>query len=197
MGRAGLGVVLGDWGEVLEEPPPIAALAAAADELPALRVLELGDIVFDDVHLHYISQADVTPLLAAWPDLEVLLVRGGTDNDLIGMAPIRHTGLRRLTFEADGLPVDTVRAVAESDLPNLVALDLSLGGKDTGGECTLDDLAPILDGRRLPALTSLSLRNARVVDDQAAAVLLAGAVLPRLRHLEIEHHGLSPETNSG
>ena len=83
----------------------------------------------------------------------------------------------------------------------------------------MDDLAPILDGARLPALTSLGLCNSVLANKIAAALptapiasrlerldlsygtlhdvgaqaLLTPGALPRLRTLNVTHHFLSPE----
>ncbi|MFD0592634.1 hypothetical protein ACFQZ4_08750 [Catellatospora coxensis] len=120
-------------------------------------------------------------LLEALPKLEVLTVRGATG---LGLKPVRHSGLREFTIESGGLPADVVRAVAECDLPALTHLELWLGTDNYGGDADVDDLAPILAGSRLPALTSLALRDAEIAD--LVAVALAGApVVARLRALDL------------
>ncbi|WP_433789878.1 hypothetical protein [Actinoplanes sp. CA-252034] len=112
-----------------------------------------------------------------------------------------------------------VRAVAASDLPNLTRLELWLGVNEYGGDARADDLAPILAGRSLPALTYLGLRNAEIAEEVATAVaaapvvarltdldlsmgvlgdtgaetLLAGQPLTHLRRLDLSHHFMSTE----
>lgn len=104
-------------------------------------------------------------------------------------------------------------------MPNLTHLELWLGVDNYGGDATIDDLAPILAGRSLPALTHLGLRNAEIADQIAEAVaaapivarltsldlskgtlgdaggeaLLAGQPLTHLKTLDLSHHFLSPE----
>jgi hypothetical protein len=98
-------------------------------------------------------------------------------------------------------------------------LDLWLGTAQYGGDSSVADLAGILDGSRLPALTHLGLRNADISDDVAvalasapvvarlkvldlsmgtlsdrgAAALLAGQPLTHLRALNVGHHYMSEE----
>ncbi|MFC7241970.1 STM4015 family protein [Catellatospora aurea] len=174
-------LVIGNWGGAYDTAPPIGLLAATLPRFTRLRALFLGEITFDECEISWIQQADITPLLEALPKLEMLTVRGATG---LGLKPVRHTGLREFTIESGGLPADVVRAVAECDLPALTHLELWLGTDNYGGDADVDDLAPILAGTRLPALTSLALRDAEIAD--LVAVALAGApVVARLRKLDL------------
>ncbi|MBO4208751.1 STM4015 family protein [Micromonospora echinofusca] len=209
-------VVVGEWGSAYEQPPPVGLLAGAARRLTALRALFLADLVGEQCEISWINQDDVTPLLTAYPHLEVLRVRGAQD---LRLAPVRHGGLRELAVESGGLPGTVVRAVGGCDLPALTHLELWLGVPDYGCDTTVDDLAGILDGRGLPALRHLGLRNAAIADpvaaavatapvvprlavldlsmgmltDDGAAALLAGQPLTHLERLDLHHHFLSPE----
>lgn len=207
-------LALGFWGGSF--PPPVAELVAAADRLPSLRALFVGDIADQELHMSWIVHGDVTPLLRAYPGLEEFRIRGSAR---LRLEPVRHEALRVLTFESGGLPGGVVRAVAASDLPALEHLELWLGVPDYGGDATVEDLAPILAGTRLPPITYLGLRNAVIVDDVAraladapvvaglhtldlslgiltddgAAVLLAGQPLTHLKTLDLHHHYLSEQ----
>lgn len=176
-------IVVGGWSDPYEESSAdvVAALVAAAGELPALRALFVGDMTFEDCEISWITQSDVTPLLTAFPRLENLGVRGGTGLEL---TPVRHEHLRRLVIETGGLSADVVRAVAASDLPALTDLELWLGDENYGADSTVEDLAPILSGERLPRLTRLALSNSEYEDEIAAAVA-AAAIVPQLRVLDL------------
>ncbi|MEV0459967.1 STM4015 family protein [Catellatospora methionotrophica] len=182
-------LVVGNWGGAYDSAPPIERLAALLPRFTRLRALFLGEMTYEECEISWIQQADITALLEALPLLEVLTVRGATG---LGLKPLRHTALRSLTIESGGLPADVVRAVAECDLPALTHLELWLGTENYGGDATVDDLAPILAGTRLPALTSLALRDAEIAD--LVAVALAGApVVARLRELDLSLGMLSDE----
>lgn len=176
-------IVVGGWSDPYEESSAdvVAALVAAAGELPALRALFLGDMTFEDCEISWITQSDVTPLLTAFPRLEHLGVRGGTG---LTLTPVRHEHLRRLVIETGGLSADVVRAVAASDLPALTDLELWLGDENYGGDSSVADLAPILSGEKLPRLTRLALSNSEYQDEIAAAVATA-PILPQLRALDL------------
>ncbi|MBA9004407.1 MULTISPECIES: STM4015 family protein [Thermomonospora] len=197
-----------------ETVPPAQALTAAADRLPALRSLFLGDIVMEEAEISWIEHSDISPLLAAYPRLERFGVRGAQGLEL---KPFRSEHLRELRFESGGLPGHIVRAVAASDLPALESLVLWLGSDNYGGDATVADLAPILSGERLPALRHLGLQDSEIQDEICAAVasapvvarleslalsmgtmtdegaeaLLSGQPLTHLRSLDLHHHYLT------
>ncbi|GLW66681.1 hypothetical protein Arub01_49250 [Actinomadura rubrobrunea] len=189
-------------------------LAEHVGRLPALRNVFLGDIVWEQMEMSWIEREDITPLFEAFPDLECFEVRG---SEKLRLRPIARTALRRLRFESCGLPSEVVRAVGACDLPNLEHLDLWLGVENYGGDVTVADLAPILNGERFSALRHLGLENAEHADELAAALasapvvarleslslalgtltdegaeaLLSGQPLTHLRRLDLHHHFLS------
>jgi hypothetical protein len=209
-------LVVGEWGSAYDLPFPVDLLVRNAARLPRLRALFAGELTFEQCEISWINQADLTPLLEAFPALERLWVRG---SEGLRLTPMRHEGLRELVLQSGGLPAEVVRAVGAFDLPRLTHLELWLGVDNYGGDARADDLAPILTGRALPALTSLGLRNAEIADEVAAAVaaapvvarlteldlsmgvlsdtgaeaLLAGQPLTHLKSLNLSHHFLSEE----
>ncbi|MFF0411242.1 STM4015 family protein [Kitasatospora sp. NPDC004745] len=211
-------VVIGPWWQdgYVSVAAAVAAVTADAARLPALEALFLGDVTFDECEISWMEMDDVTPLLTAFPGLTELTVRGGMD---LVLAPVRHDRLTALRFEAGGLPAAVVRAVAASELPALERLTLWLGTDEYGGDTTIDDLAPFLDGARLPSLRHLGLANSDIQDeiasavahapvvarlesldlsmgvlsDEGAAALLEGQPLTHLRSLDLHHHYLGEE----
>ncbi|MFB4317954.1 STM4015 family protein [Actinomadura sp. 21ATH] len=160
---------------------PVDRLVDAAGRLPRLRALFLGDIVSEEEEISWIRQGDITPLFAAFPGLGRLDVRGGPG---LALRPVAHESLRMLRLESGGLPGRVVRAVHESDLPALEHLDLWLGSPAYGGDARIEDLQPILNGARFPALRHLGLEDSEIQDEIAQAV--AGApVVARLESLSL------------
>ncbi|MEV7597166.1 STM4015 family protein [Kitasatospora sp. NPDC089797] len=218
-------LVIGQWAP--EEPDsfqePLAALVAAAPRLPALRALFAGDITYEECEISWIQQCDVTPLLTAFPALAELVVRGASEDwdgkGGLALEPLRHEALKALRFEAGGLPRAVVRSVAACEFPALERLELWLGVAGYGGDTTMADLAPFLDGTGLPALRHLGLQNSEfqdeiaaavahapvvarleslslsmgVLTDQGATALLEGQPLTHLRALDLHHHFLTKE----
>ncbi len=177
-------LVIGHWGnhyQVTAEVPRNLLVTAAA-WLPNLKALFFGDIIRQEAEITWIQQCDVTPLLDAFPGLERLDVRGGRGGP--GMKPVSSTALKVLRIESGGLSADVVRAVGASDLPNLQTLELWLGVSEYSGDATVADLAPILSGERLPALTRLGLMNSEIQDEICAAIATA-PVVARLKELAL------------
>jgi hypothetical protein len=209
-------VVVGEWGEAYERALPVDVLADAARRWTGLRAVFLADLTGEQCEISWLVHGDVTPLLAACPGLETLWIRGAQG---LSLEPVRHTGLRELRIESGGLPGAVVRAVGASDLPALRRLDLWLGRSEYGGDATVEDLASVLAGDRLPALRHLAPCNAEIADavasavaaapvvgrlevldlsmgvltDDGATALLAGQPLTHLRRLDLHHHYLSEE----
>ncbi|WP_212842626.1 STM4015 family protein [Catellatospora sp. IY07-71] len=182
-------IVIGNWGGAYENAPPIGLLVELLPRFTSLKALFLGEMTYEECEISWIVHTDITPLLEALPRLETLTVRGASG---LGLKPLRHEHLREFTIESGGLPAEVVRAVGECDLPALTHLELWLGTGNYGGDADVDDLAPILNGTRLPALTSLGLRDSEIADQVAAA--LAGApVVARLRRLDLSLGMLADE----
>ncbi|MGW7445201.1 STM4015 family protein [Kitasatospora sp. NPDC054795] len=184
-------VVIGAWWQdgYTSVRSAVEAVTAEARRLPALEALFLGEATFDECEISWLEMDDVTPLLNAFPGLRSLAVRGGTD---LALEPVRHDRLTSLRFESGGLPATVVRAVAGSELPALERLTLWLGVDEYGGDATMDDLAPFLDGSRLPKLRHLGLANSELQDEIAAALAHA-PVVARLESLDISMGVLSDE----
>ncbi|MFJ3905264.1 STM4015 family protein [Streptomyces sp. NPDC090025] len=176
-------VVVGGWEDAYEASSAavVDALIAAREELPALEAVFLGDMLSEDCEISWIVQSDVTKLLAAYPRLVTLAVRGATG---LEFPPVRHEALRRLVVQSGGLPGALVRDIGGCELPALEHLELWLGTDWYGGDSTPEDLAPILSGERLPALRTLALRNS-VTQDAVAAAVAGAPVVPRLTELDL------------
>ncbi|MFO0623038.1 MAG: STM4015 family protein [Polyangia bacterium] len=214
------GLVIGQWfGDYCRTGPKTALvdrLIAGASKLTSLKGLFVGDIYQEECEISWIHQCDYGPLLAALPQLEELMIRGGTD---LRFTKLSHASLRSLTVQTGGLPAVAVRDIASASLPSLKTLTLWLGTDDYGGNSSVKDLKPILEGKNLPALEHLGLQDSEYSDDIAKAVakspilgqlkgldlsmgtlsdvgaeaLLASPAIRNLKHLNLRHHYLSPE----
>ncbi|GAA1992283.1 STM4015 family protein [Catenulispora subtropica] len=185
-------LVTGLWSEwpEPEDDTVVELLCAHADRFPALRAVFIGELIREQCEVSYIPLKPVTPLLAAYPRLEQLWVRGGTDPDVVGgigvpiIAPAEHDSLCTLVIQSGGLDPATVRAVAECDFPALEHLEFYFGHPGYGGHATPADIDWLLAGDRLPNLRHLGLRDSVVQDDFAVAVAHA-PVVAQLRTLDL------------
>ncbi|WP_439680724.1 STM4015 family protein [Embleya sp. MST-111070] len=215
-------LLCGCWTDDLSaESPALGLLVEHADRFPNLRHLFLGDVVQEESEISWMNIGTLTPVLHAYPRLEELVVRGGAFDGNPDVAPalepLRHDALRALRFESGGLSARLVGAIGLCDLPALENLELWLGINQYDGTATVDDLAELLSGVRVPALRRLGLMNSEIQDAVAAAVaaapltarlesldlsmgtlgdegveaLLAGQPLTHLKTLRINHHFVS------
>lgn len=206
-------LVLGAWSDAASNSPDgfLDALIERREELRALRALFVGDMTYEDCEISWIIQTDYAALLAAFPLLEVLRIRGASD---LTLPVFEHPSLQELAIETGGLPDAVVAAIADSRLPALKHLELWLGDDNYGfgGELApyLDLLAKIQPER----LHTLALRNAPIADalaehiaqqpwlaklhtldlsmgtlgDVGARALLASPYLAGLKRLDLRHH---------
>ncbi|QDV44501.1 WGR domain protein [Stieleria neptunia] len=179
-----MGIIIGNWaGDDSDGDPSdvIELLCENRDRLKSLKAIYLGDIVSEENEMSWIHQADVSPLLNAFPELELLRTRGGND---LAISKPQHAKLRGLICESGGLPAEVVRAVGRSKFPALEHLELWLGTDEYGGDSTIEDLQPILSGDLFPNLKYLGLRNCQFADD-VAAVIVNSPLVQRIETLDL------------
>ncbi|MBN9688958.1 MAG: STM4015 family protein [Verrucomicrobia bacterium] len=187
------GLVVGAWhGDDTEgnSEEVIQELVQGSPSLPNLSALYIGDITSEECEISWIHQSDLSPLLKAFPKLQLLRARGG---DGLRLSQPSHTQLRGLALETGGMDVEVIRSVCQSDFPNLEYLELWLGTDEYGANHSIADLQPILSGRLFPKLKYLGLRNSQQADE-LAGVLVNSPILNRLETLDLS---LGVLTNDG
>ena len=147
----------------------VNALVNAKNILTNLKAIFIGDIVSGTCEISWIRQSDISPILRAYPQLEILQIRGG--EGLQFNAPVRHKNLRALIVETAGLSRETVAQICNMKLPKLEHLELWFGYQDNGGDCSIENVRPILDGLIFSNLNYLGLCNSQFTDDIAEAVV--------------------------
>jgi hypothetical protein len=156
----------------------VGRLVALSDRLPNLKALFIGDITSEECEISWLVQSDMSPILQAYPQLELLQVRGGMGLKFTSAENAVHEHLKALIVETGGLSRETVQQIYAWDFPALEHLELWFGSEDYGGDCWEQDLAPILDELIFPGLTYLGLRNSQftndLIDRLVRSPLLAG-----------------------
>ena len=164
-------------------------LVEIAPRLPKLRAIFFGDITYEETELSWIEQGDMTPILNAYPQLEILRVRGGNS---LQFSRTLHSGLRQLIVETGGLRRDTIREIVVCDFPNLEHLELHLGEGGYGFDGGVEDLQPLLSGVKFQKLRYLGLRNSEIADD-VAAVAANSPIVRRIEVLDLSLGNLSDQ----
>ena len=150
----------------------------------------MGDIASEEWEISWIKQSDISPVLAADPNLEMLQLRG---SDGLAFSKVRHDNLKILVIEAAGLSRQTIADICALELPALEHLELWLHSGDYyEPDFSVDNLMPILAGDLFPNLTYLGLRNSEYSDEIAAALLKA-PVLQQIAVLDLSMGTLGDE----
>ncbi|WP_354605249.1 STM4015 family protein [Streptomyces panacea] len=168
---------------------PLDDLIGLAPRLTGLEAVFLGDLEDEQAMISTIYLGDLAPLLAAFPGLRELVVRGGEGLEF----PVSgHEGLRALRVESGGLPPNAAEQIAAARLPSLERLELWLGDENYGGGVTVEQLAPLFAGEGKPALRHLGLQNS-FIQDELASALACAPVVPQLTSLSLSMGTLSDE----
>jgi hypothetical protein len=207
-------LVIGPWSEASSEGPDGYFEALIEHRLPALKALFVGDMTYEDCEMSWIIQTDYAPLLAAYPNLEVLRIRGTNE---LKLPRLSLPNLRELAIESGGLPSAIVRTIGDSTLPALKKLELWLGDEGYGFDGDLSTYKDLLAKLQPQRLEYLGLRNAEISDqlagylaqqswvgslhtldlsmgtlgDDGAKALLASQFVRRLKVLDVRHHYIS------
>ncbi|AUT01276.1 hypothetical protein CLI64_13165 [Nostoc sp. CENA543] len=183
-------LVLGLWTETYENNASliIQALVNVKQYLPNLKAIFLGDILSEECEISWIQQSDISPILQAYPQLEILQVRGG--EGLQFSPPIKHNHLKALIVETGGLSRDTVAQICNLNLPALEHLELWFGCEDYGGTCWVEDIHPIIFADKFPNLTYLGLCNSQF-SDEIASVIVTSPILNSISVLDLSLGTLS------
>lgn len=144
-----------------------------APRLTSLRGIFAGDILQEENEMSWIEQGDVGLLLAAFPNLEELRVRGGGS---LSFTPCDHANLKSLIIETGGISSDILHEISRCSLPNLEHLEIWLGTDEYGWNGNIEDILPLLDQGRFPKLKSLGLRNSEIANEIAGVVANAPVI---------------------
>ena len=92
-------------------------------------------MTYEESEISWITQTDVGPLFAAFPQMTELWIRGGGG---LSLGRPRHERLEKLVVQTGGLPGSVVREVGAAHLPKLEHLELWLGDPGYGRDLTAD-----------------------------------------------------------
>lgn len=159
----------------------IQTLVELKDAFKNLKALFIGDITYEEQEISWIQQSDLSPLLAAFPNLELFQARG---SDGLRLSELKHEKLKKLIIQTGGLPPEVVQDVNNANLPNLEKLELWLGDENYGFDSTIEDFDAIIKGTKFPKLTYLGLKNSTIQDDIAIAVARS-PILNQLQSLDL------------
>lgn len=188
-GKTLTSLVIGDWGGAYENDSSevVETLVRLKGEFPALRKLYIGDMTFEECEVSWINQSNLGPLLAAYPELTSLTIKGSTG---LALDPARHENLEELVIICGGLGKDVLASISQGHFPKLKKLELYLGVDNYGFDGSLEDVLPLIEPGKFPELTYLGLKDSEIQDEIAIAVADA-PILDRLHTLDLSMGTLS------
>jgi uncharacterized protein (TIGR02996 family) len=142
----------------------------------------LRSLAFDvkDFQISWSDLGDLSKLYPQLQKLEELRLKIGQMN----LGKIELPSLEKLEIVTGGFDAKNMKAIATAKWPKLESLVLYLGSDDYGGNCSIDDVEPILTGKAIPNVKHLGLCNSELADDIARAVAKS-KVLAQLRTLDL------------
>lgn len=180
-------LIIGQWSFDAGSEGVVNALVEFKEEFKSLKALFIGDITYEEQEISWIQQSDLSPILAAYPNLELLQVRGGTD---LSFNSLNHDNLKSLIIQTGGLPQNVIDEINNSHLPNLEKLELWLGDENYGFESNIEDLNIIINTGKFPKLTYLGLKNS-FLQDEIAIQISQSPILGQLQTLDLSMGTLS------
>ena len=171
-------------------------ILSGSKKLANLKFLFLGEMNYEESELSWIGQGNAAALLEAFPGLEELRVRGGSDYDdptALGFTQCRHACLEKLVIETISLRKQAFTGIAESVLPKLKHLELWLGSDDRQRTTTVEDVSAFVKANPFPDLKHLSFNNCDIIDEIAIAI----AELPLIGQLDTLDLSLGTLTDKG
>ncbi len=209
-------LIFGAWSEPYADGPGEAfeVLIKHASRLTDLKALFVGDMTSEECEISWIIQGNYQSLLQAFPQIEVLRIRGASSLQLPAFS---HPRLRELTIECGGLPREIGEGLAQSTLPSLEYLELWLGTDEYGFSGDIDLFKRVMQQLYTSKLRHVGLRDAQIADevakwlaaeawiadletldlslgtlgDDGAKALLASPYLAKLKRLNLSYHYIS------
>ncbi|WP_225410869.1 WGR domain-containing protein [Stigmatella hybrida] len=154
---------------------------AEAGGSKTIQDLFIGDFQYpDEMEISWSHLNDVSPLLQVLPALRTLRLRGAS----LELGKLHLPELREFTVETGGLPLSAVKSIVTAKWPKLERLEIWFGSENYGAEGGVKDIRPLLEGKGVPNLKRLGLRNSEFTD-ALCEVLPTAKVLPQLETLDL------------
>ncbi|MEH2201757.1 HEAT repeat domain-containing protein [Nostoc sp.] len=165
-------------------------LVNSQDKLTNLKAVFIGDVTDNEGMISQMSHNYISPVLEAYPNLEILKIRGGNTHRMFN--PIRHEKLKALIIETGGLRKESLLQLYSLQLPALEHLEIWLGSFNYRCTCYVEDLFPLFYGDLFPNLIYLGLRNSEYTNEIVREIVQA-PVLQKIQVLDISLGNLTDE----
>lgn len=146
----------------------INALIDAQNQLSNIKALFIGDGEYREYMKTRFELGDITQILYAYPQLEVLQVHACFWGDSEVSKQVKHENLKTLIIETANISNEAISQIGKLILPALEYLELWFGRRyEHSVNQVIDSLLSILSGGSSPNLTYLGLRSSEYADEIA------------------------------
>ena len=166
------------------------AICDANEQFLNLKALFIGDSEENMFRKSYLNIFDIRPILEAYPNLEVLQVRGCFCGYPLECEDSQHKNLKTLIIETADISDRNLSQICNLDLPALEYLEIWLGRQVRDEVKSLDR---ILNEDPFPWLKYLGLKSGEQSDRIAQAIVNS----PVLKHLYVLDLSLGTLTDTG
>lgn len=160
----------------------ISIIVENKHNLPHLKSLYIGNVSSYEFEISWIAPTNLSPILEAFPSLEILKLRGagGYFNQNT------HLQIKTIIMESAGLDERVPQQLMQCHFHNLEHLELWLGKLERGyGKAIpLNDFEPLFNKNLFSKLTYLGLKN-NYQADQYAIALADSKLLKQLKVLDL------------
>ncbi|PSB34028.1 hypothetical protein [Chlorogloea sp. CCALA 695] len=174
--------------------PIVDILVSARENFKNLKAVFFGDIDNSECDSRSIILNDISKVLIAYPNLEVLKIRCSEYGlDKLAFEPLHHNKLKALIIESDKLHPEVLNEICALELPALEYLELWLGEEtDHFENLPLKPVMPIISGQRFSKLKYLGLRHS---NDSVyiALALIESSLIEQLIELDISMGNLEDD----
>lgn len=151
------------WDHNHTDVPQVLDAAGGFAWAKGLARLHLGDVEQVDTAHHVVGEVGGVISLA-FPGLRSLHVHSGSQHwrdagETFSLAGLALPKLESLTVETCAMTSERAKSLMTAKLPKLTELELWFGGSEDDAGATVEDLAPLLDGKVLQSVTHLGLCN--------------------------------------
>ncbi|OUL21496.1 hypothetical protein BV372_31645 [Nostoc sp. T09] len=171
----------------------LEALCDACEKLPNLKALFIGDAEQHEYRKSKLAVFDIRPILEAFPNLQLLKVRGQFYEYPLECEFLKHENLKTLIIETADIDERNFAQICALKLPNIECIELWLGRglyHLHNSTFIMDRLIPILFGETFPNLAYLGLRSSEF-SDLLAENIVQSPIIERLLVLDLSMGNLS------
>jgi uncharacterized protein (TIGR02996 family) len=176
------------WDHNDEDVPAVLTDAANHAWAADLSKLHLGAVDGNIDMAHHVIGTVGKLITKTFPKLRSLELHSGDQSwrrkGTFEIAGLALPELTELVIETCSWSKKRMKDLLAASLPKVERLELWFGSADYGANCSVRDLAPLLDSAVFPTLRHLGLRNAEFANALAEA-LPAAAIAPRLESLDL------------